>query len=242
MDKFLIMKDNDYIVYGSMYNLSRDDLDVRNVVIACHGFGANRDGETIKAVAEGNPNSVIVSFDWPGHGNSGERLLVKNCIENYELVYDYVIRRFPKANLYAFGSSFGAYITLQVLKIHPEYDIQKAFFKSPAITMEKTFMMLAAGEDVTKYKDTPYVTSSGISVYYDFYEELLESVITPENIIKKPDIFIFHGTEDKLVYLEDILLYDNDNIHIEVLEGAEHSYRGEYLDRLTKKMREEIGN
>ena len=102
--------------------------------------------------------------------------------------------------------------------------------------------MNAAGEDVTKYKDTPYVTSSGISVYYDFYEELLESVITPENIIKKPDIFIFHGTEDKLVFLEDILLYDNDNIHIEVLEGAEHSYRGEYLDRLTRKMREEIGN
>ena len=242
MDNFLIKKENDYIVYGSIYNLESDDLDVRNVVIACHGFGSDRNGETIRALAEGNPNTVIVSFDWPGHGNSDEKLLIKNCLENYELVHDYVIRRFPKANLYLFGSSFGAYMTLQALKEHPEYDAQKAFFKSPAITMDKCFRILSQGEDLTKYREEPYVTSGGIRIYYEFYEELLERAITPENIVRKPEMFAFHGTEDKIVYLEDILEYESENFHVEVLEGAEHSYRGEYFDRLIAKMREVIGN
>ena len=240
MDKFLIKKENDYIVYGSMYNLETDDLDVKNVLIACHGFGSDRNGETIRAIAKGLRNVVIVSFDWPGHGDSDEKLLIKNCMDNYEQAYDYVIRRFPKARLYLFGSSFGAYMTLQFLKKHPDYDVEKLFFKSPAIRMEKIFELLASGEDMTKYENEPYVTSSGVEVYYELYKEMLDIVITPENIINKPEIFIYHGTEDNLSLLEDVLMYQKENIHIEVLEGAEHSYRGEYFDRLINRMKEEI--
>ena len=123
-------------------------------------------------------------------------------------------------------------MTLQFLKKHPDYDVEKLFFKSPAIRMEKIFELLANGEDMTKYEETPYVTSSGIEVYYELYKEMLNIVITPENIIDKPEIFIYHGTEDELSLLEDVLKYQKDNIHIEVLEGAVHSYRGEYFDRL----------
>lgn len=240
MENFLIKKENDSIIYGSIYNLEINDLDVKNIMIACHGFGSSRVGYTVKELANGLKDMVVISFDWPAHGDSDEKLLIKNCMDNYEQVYDYAIRRFPKARVFLFGSSFGGYMTLQFLKRHPDCIIEKVFFKSPAIRMEKIFKLLAKGQDMTAYIDTPYITPEGIGIYYEFYKEMLDIRVTPENIVDKPEIFIYHGSEDDLSLLEDILDYKRDNIHIEVFDGAVHGYRGEYFQRMIDGIKKEI--
>ena len=159
MENFLIKKEDDSIIYGSIYNLEMsnpngeeskathiNDLDVKNIMIACHGFGSSRTRYTIKTLAHGLKDVVVISFDWPGHGDSDEKLLIKNCMDNYEQVYNYAIKRFSKAKVFLFGSSFGGYMTLQFLKKHPECCAEKVFFKSPAIKMEKIFEMIANGD------------------------------------------------------------------------------------------------
>ena len=253
MENFLIKKEDDSIIYGSIYNLEMsnpngeeskathiNDLDVKNIMIACHGFGSSRTRYTIKTLAQGLKDVVVFSFDWPGHGDSDEKLLIKNCMDNYEQVYNYAIKRFSKARVFLFGSSFGGYMTLQFLKKHPECCAEKVFFKSPAIKMEKIFEMIANGEDMTKYSETPYVTPEGIEVYYEFYKEMLDIKITPENIVSKPEIFIFHGTNDKLSLFEDILEYKKDNVHIQVFDGVEHGFRGDHFEKMVEEIRKEI--
>ncbi|MCR5186913.1 MAG: alpha/beta fold hydrolase [Clostridia bacterium] len=253
MENFLIKKENDSIIYGSIFNLEKDssidvenkvdylnDLDVKNIMIACHGFESNRVGYTIKTLAQGLKDVVVIGFDWPGHNDSDEKLLIKNCMSSYEHVYEYTIRRFPKARVFLFGSSFGGYMTLQFLKKHPECSAEKVFFKSPAIKMEKIFEMIASGEDMSKYSETPYVTPKGVEVYYEFYKEMLDIKITPENIVSKPEIYIFHGTDDKLSLYEDILEYNKDNIHVQAFEGVEHGFRGDYFQKMVDGINKEI--
>lgn len=236
-EKIKLKNQDEYTVFVNIYNQNQKDEDVVKVLIACHGFDSNKQGNTITKIVEQTQNEkfVIVSFDWPLHGESEEPLLIKNCIRDFNLIDEYISKRYPNSKKSLFGSSFGAYIILQYLKIYPNKDFEKIFFKSPAIKMEKIFKEVLIGEKFEDFEKKGYTIKNRnktMKITYEFYEELVNMKITPNNIVKDKNIIIFHGTEDDTSLLKDIEEYKLRNIKINKFKGAKHSFKGKYLEEM----------
>lgn len=236
-EKIKLINQDDYTVFVNIYNQNEKDEDVEKILIACHGFDSNKQGGTIAEIVEQSQNDkiVIISFDWPLHGESEEPLLIKNCIRDFYLIYQYIIKRYPNSEKNIFGSSFGAYMILQFLKAYPNTNLKKIFFKSPAIKMEKVFKEVLLEEELESFEKKGYTIKNRnkkMKITYKFYEELLNMKITSDNIVKDKSIIIFHGTEDEVSLPKDIEEYECCNIKIKKLKGAPHSFKGKYLDEM----------
>ena len=240
-EKIKLTNQNKYEVFINIYNQAKTDDDVTKILIACHGFDSNKQGSTIKEIVEKmqKEDIVIISFDWPGHGESKETLLIENCLKNFELINNYIETRYQNSKISLFGSSFGAYMILQYLRKYPNKEFEKIFFKSPAIKMEKIFKEILLEEKFEDFEKRGYTIKNRnkkMKIPYEFYEELMNVKITPDNILKSKDIIIFHGTEDDTSLLKDIEEYEMNNIKINKLNGAKHSFKGKYLEEMIQVM------
>ncbi len=91
-----------------------------NVVIVLHGFGSSKDlksntkfGERLSSKYKGY---AALAFDFPCHGDDArKKLSVEESITYLQLVIDYAKTSLNAKNLYAYGTSFGGYLTLKYL-------------------------------------------------------------------------------------------------------------------------------
>ena len=175
-----IKSKNNYNISASLY-IPNEDID--KIVIACHGFGGDKESSAIKYFAETiyKDNIGLICFDFPGHGQSevnGDKLTISNCINDIEAIETYIKNRFgDKIEINIFATSFGAYITLlKIFTRRTQYN--KIILRAPAIKMDEIFKDTLLREPFEKFKERK-VTTLGFErkmlISYEFYEDLAKT-------------------------------------------------------------------
>lgn len=230
----------------NVYNLKKDKNDVKKIILTCHGFDSSKDSSSINKIVEGfsETDIPIISFDWAGHGNNSEKVTVKNCVNIFKNIENKISNEYPNANIFLYGSSFGAYMILLLLSENFVTNLNKKypfiFLKSPAIKMNEIFKEKLLEEKIENYKKRGYTIKNRnkrMIIPYEFYEELNEHKIEAQNFINSnQNIMIFHGTKDEIASINDSKKLECDNIKIMELIGAPHSFKGKYLNSMIKEM------
>lgn len=227
-----------YNIFVNIYNQFDTDLNVKNVFIICHGFDSKKDGGTTQYLVNHLKDYVLVSFDFPMHGESMDSLTFENCIEYLKIVDEYVRNKYKNASISLFGTSFGAFVILNYLK-NNNNKYNHIILKSPAINMEKIFREILINEDIESYKKRGYTIKNRnkvMEIPYSFYESLIKERITVQNIEKNRKIIIFHGYCDDVALFDDLKSFVLPNIEINVLDGAKHSFSDDELSIIIKKI------
>lgn len=224
-----IKSKNNYNISASLY-IPNEDID--KIVIACHGFGGDKESSAIKYLAETiyKDNIGLICFDFPGHGQSevnGDKLTISNCINDIEAIETYIKNRFgDKIEINIFATSFGAYITLlKIFTRRTQYN--KIILRAPAIKMDEIFKDTLLREPFEKFKERK-VTTIGFErkmlISYEFYEDLAKNKII-DLYNSNQYILIIQGTEDDVAPIKDtkeFLSLDPNNIELYEIDGADH--------------------
>ena len=203
-----------------------------NAVLVClHGFAGDKYSSVIQALAEALvPKSVsVITFDWPGHGKSpvnGKSLTIENCLFDLDLV----IQKKRKANhpIYLFATSFGAFIGLNYLALHPS-TFSKVVLRSPALNMPRTYRSFLTDEDVHNLEKGGTVNKGferPLQLGKRFIEDLFHhSLVGDEYPIGVPGLII-QGDKDDVVDPHDSVEFaKNNGLRLHMVEGADHRYK-----------------
>lgn len=206
-------------------------IDCENIVIACHGFGGDKESSAITLLAnkiKGDKIGVI-TFDFPGHGKSeveADKLILDNCISDLETIEEYARSKFPNAKIGIFATSFGAYITL--LKINRNgHQYASIVLRAPAICMDKILKNAILTESIEKYKEKGYAIlgyDREMKVPYKYYEELLNNKLF-DIYSANEEMLAIQGTKDDMAPIEDTIRFiaeKNTKANLIKIEGADH--------------------
>lgn len=209
---------------------------ITQVIIACHGFGGDKESSAILLLAKSltKNNICVIAFDFPGHGTSktdGHDFSVKNCINDVNDVENYVRVNYKEAKIGFFATSFGAYVLM--LKLNQSKNIyDKIVLRCPALNMRKTFEENILKEDLNEFlkrRETLLGYERKIVITKDFYQELIDNDIFKE-YDNKNNILIIHGTKDDMAPIDFSVKLTNkfkDRIKLCKIEGANHRFKGE---------------
>ena len=204
---------------------------VKKIIIACHGFGGDKESSTIKDLAEEMvlKNIAVITFDFPAHGESkldGKELTIENCIYNINTVYRYS-KKF-NAPISLFATSFGAYVNLiNIARNNNEF--QEIVLRSPAIEMAKILKEVLLKESFSKYKENGYTIlgfERKMKIPYSFYEELLNNNINKiYDNIEIPKMHIIQGNKDEIAMIEDTSKFvenHKNQIELNIIDNGDH--------------------
>lgn len=209
---------------------------VEKVIIACHGFGGDKESSAIEALGKKliNSNILVVAFDFPAHGESnisGKNFTIENCINDLITVEEYIKNKYPKIPIGIFATSFGAYIALlKINKFSNEYF--KIVLRAPAICMDEIFRNSILREDMEQFKKRGYTTlgyEKELIVTYNYYQELIDNKLF-EKYTKNEELLIIQGTNDDIAPIEDSIRFINTKNTkgiIEKIIGADHRMKKE---------------
>ena len=208
---------------------------VKKVIIACHGFGGDKESSTITDLAEEMilKNIAVITFDFLAHGESkldGKELTIENCIDN---IYRYS-KKF-NAPISLFATSFGAYINLiNIARNNNEF--QEIVLRSPAIEMAKILKEVLLKESFSKYKENGHTIlgfERKMKIPYSFYEELLNNNINKiYDDIEIPKIHIIQGNKDEIAIIEDTIKFVENHkkqIELNIIDKGDHRMKSPEL-------------
>jgi len=200
---------------NSGYNISCSEHISENnstVIIAMHGFAGDKTSGCIKKLQETmhNCNIGLITFDWPAHGESevdGNNLTISNCLNDLKTVYDYVKNKVPMANIVAFATSFGGYITMLYNSIYPK-KFNKIILRAPAINMYRVLMNNVIDDKmILSLKNNGYFDfgfERMMKVNKDFVSELHQKDVSSLYREKQClNVYIIHGSNDDIVPISD---------------------------------------
>lgn len=221
-----------------------------NIIIACHGFGGDKESSAITLLADKIKKDKIgvITFDFPGHGKSeveADKLTLDNCISDLETVEEYARSQFLNAKIGIFATSFGAYITL--LKINRNgHRYASIVLRAPAICMDEILKNAILTESIEKYEEKGYAIlgyDREMKVSYKYYKELLDNKLF--NIYNaNEEMIIIQGTKDDMAPIEDTIRFieeKNTKANLIKIEGADHRMKKEgELDKAINSARKYI--
>jgi len=209
---------------------------VEKIIIACHGFGGDKESSAIELLAQKliNNNILVIAFDFPAHGEStasGEKFILKNCINDLIAVEGYIKQEYPQVPIGIFATSFGAYITL--LKINKySNNYFSIVLRAPAICMDEIFVNSIMRENMQEFKKRGYTVlgyEKELIVPYQYYEDLTNNKLF-DIYNKNEELLIIQGTKDDMAPINDSIKFlENINTKgkIEKIEGADHRMKKE---------------
>lgn len=213
----------------------QDLKNIRNVVIACHGFGSNKDTGSAEKLAERmltkHKGCAMVTFDWPSHGNDvKKKLTLADCDAYLTLVIDYVREKYQPQGLCCHAVSFGGYLILKYIAEHGS-PFRRIALRCPAVPMydalTQTIMEAGDQELLEKGKEVSVGFDRKILIGQPFLDELLGNDLRKLDYLDwAEDILIIHGTKDETVSYEAVRAFAEEQL-IEFLsvEGADHRFR-----------------
>ena len=244
------IQERDRSISGNIFNLTQEKGKVKKLILACHGFDSSKDSSSIVKIAEvfEETNIPLISFNWPGHGDSQEEITLEGCFQVLRKVEETIEKNFPNASIYLYGSSFGGYVILQYLQQNLSFNEKKiekyVFLKSPAIKMNEILQNILIDETMDVFQNRGYTVkerNKKMVIPYKFFEELCENRIDEGTIKRiKKQMIIFHGTSDETASFEAVRNLESDNVEINELKHAKHSFKGEFLEKMAIKMKEII--
>ena len=179
------------------------------VVIVCHGFGSSKSSLMVQALERYLPErgTGVFAFDLPAHGESPVwDLRVTWCMDDLAAVEEQIRARAPGVRLGYFGSSFGAFTTLNSLAAFPHAG-KKAFLRSSAVVMHRlvdTWVDEAARREMAEkgyfVPDYDYVREMRVTPL--FLEELAAHNVFKTYRKGEAELFMVHGGRDSVAPVE----------------------------------------
>lgn len=213
-----------------------NDEKINKMIIACHGFGGDKESSAIILLSKSltNHNIGVITFDFPGHGISetdGYEYTVKNCVEDINDVEKYVEQTFLNIEVGFFATSFGAYaVLLKINKTEKKYN--SVVLRCPALDMKNIFLKSILKISYKEFMEKGICVlgfERNIIITKKYYEELLKNDIF-KMYNKENDILIIHGTNDNIAPISDSIKFQNkfkDEVKLYKIEGADHRFKKE---------------
>ena len=213
----------------------QDMKNIRRVVVFFHGFGGHKDNGAAEKFAERlitkHKNCALVTFNWPSHGDDVKKSLhLKDCTDYFSIVVSHIREKFQTEELYAYGTSFGGYLTLKCI-FEQGNPFRKIVLRCPAVNMYDvlTATIMSSGdlEKLKKGKDIPVGFDRKILIGQSFLDDLKQNDIQTRDYLDfAEDILILHGTADEVVPFDASAAFaDNNLIEFLPIEGADHRFR-----------------
>ncbi|WP_338978796.1 alpha/beta hydrolase [Fusobacterium polymorphum] len=180
---------------------------MKNVVIYIHGkYGTAEEAEYYKKFFN---EADIIDFKYTSEYPWDFQKEFSNFIEN-------IYAKYKKISIIA--NSIGAYFTMLSLT---NKNIEKAFFISPIVDMEKLITDMMVSENITEeelYKKKEIKTSFGEILSWDYLTFARKNPIE-WNI----STYILYGENDDLTSYETILNFTNKSkANLTIMKGGEH--------------------
>ena len=180
---------------------------MKNVVIYIHGkYGTAEEAEHYKKIFN---EADIIGFEYTSEYPWDFQKEFSNFIDN-------IYTKYKKISIIA--NSIGAYFTMLSLT---NKNIEKAFFISPIVDMEKLITDMMVSENITEkelYKKKKIKTSFGEILSWDYLTFARKNPIE-WNI----PTYILYGENDDLTSYETILNFTNKSkANLTIMKGGEH--------------------
>ena len=198
---------------------------MKNVVIYIHGkYGTAEEAEYYRKFFN---ETDIIGFEYTSEYPWDFQKEFSNFIEN-------IYAKYKKISIIA--NSIGAYFTMLSLT---NKNIEKAFFISPIVDMEKLITDMMFLENITEeelYKKKKIKTSFGETLSWDYLTFARKNPIE-WNI----PTYILYGEKDDLTSYETILNFTNKSkANLTIMKGGEHWFHTdeqiEFLDNWIKNI------
>lgn len=180
---------------------------MKNVVIYIHGkYGTAEEAEHYKKFFK---EADVIGFEYTSEYPWDFQKEFSNFINN-------IYTKYKKISIIA--NSIGAYFTMLSLT---NKNIEKAFFISPIVDMEKLIIDMMVSENITEeelYKKKEIKTSFGETLSWDYLTFARKNPIE-WNI----PTYILYGENDDLTSYETILNFTNKSkANLTIMKGGEH--------------------
>lgn len=198
---------------------------MKNVVIYIHGkYGTAEEAEHYKKIFN---EADIIGFEYTSEYPWDFQKEFSNFIDN-------IYTKYKKISIIA--NSIGAYFTMLSLT---NKNIEKAFFISPIVDMEKLITDMMFLKNITEeelYKKKKIKTSFGETLSWDYLTFARKNPIE-WNI----STYILYGENDDLTSYETILNFTNKSkANLTIMKGGEHWFHTdeqiEFLDNWIKNI------
>ena len=198
---------------------------MKNVVIYIHGkYGTAEEAEHYKKIFN---EADIIGFEYTSEYPWDFQKEFSNFIDNIYIKY-------KKISIIA--NSIGAYFTMLSLT---NKNIEKAFFISPIVDMEKLITDMMFLENITEkelYKKKKIKTSFGETLSWDYL-----TFVRKNPIEWNVPTYILYGEKDNLTSYETILNFTNKSkANLTIMKGGEHWFHTdeqmEFLDNWIKNI------
>lgn len=226
--------------------------DIKRVFVYCHGFAGHKDNRAAarfaeKAIAK-NKDIALVIFNWPCHGDDvKKKLQLSDCDEYLTLVLEYVKEQYAPSKLYAYATSFGAYMVLRYIKQFAN-PFDRIILRCPAVNMYEVLTEIVMNPEelelLEKNKPVQVGFDRKIEMNLPFLADVKASnVCEMEFIDFADDILIIHGTKDEIIPIDLVKDFADENvIECIVVENADHRFQHQtHMDYATKVVLEFIG-
>ena len=180
---------------------------MKNVVIYIHGkYGTAKEAEYYKKFFN---KADVIGFEYTSE-------YPWDFQEEFSIFIDDIYTKYKKISIIA--NSIGAYFTMLSLT---NKNIEKAFFISPIVDMEKLITDMMVSENITEeelYRKKEIKTSFGETLSWDYLTFVRKNPIE-WNI----PTYILYGENDDLTSYETILNFTNKSkANLTIMKGGEH--------------------
>lgn len=208
---------------------------VCTAVLFGHGFGGHKDNRAAARFArrllEKNKAAVLMTFDWPGHGEDARKTLrLEDCMHYLRLAVTWLRERFPQAELFAYATSFGGYLFLKYLSENAN-PFRRIALRCPAVNMFGVLTRAILSEDdqkrLARGKPVPVGFDRKVEIDAAFLESLRASDLRARDYLElAEDLLILHGTGDEIVPFAEVEAFAEQNlIEFIPVEGADHRFQ-----------------
>ena len=198
---------------------------MKNVVIYIHGkYGTAEEAEHYKKIFN---EADIIGFEYTSEYPWDFQKEFSNFIDN-------IYTKYKKISIIA--NSIGAYFTMLSLT---NKNIEKAFFISPIVDMEKLITDMMVSENITEeelYKKKEIKSSFGETLSWDYL-----TFVRKNPIEWNVPTYILYGEKDNWTSYETILNFTNKTkANLTIMKGGEHWFHTdeqmEFLDNWIKNL------
>lgn len=206
--------------------------EVKNVIIAIHGFAGDKDSSVIEAFAKKFDNTtLVVSFDLPCHGEDKmNKLDLYECLNYLSTIIEYIEEQYRELPISIFATSFGAYLFLNYLK-NTKYVFNNIVLRAPAIFMDKVLINSILKDHNISLND---LSSNGVNLGYSkeifvdkkFVQDLKNNSL--KNCIYSQHINIIQGDRDEVVNVKENESFYKSNFKdytLYYIKGADHRFK-----------------
>lgn len=205
------------------------------VVIFCTGFGGHKDNRAAEKFAERLLSkykaTALVTFNWPCHGDDvKKKLCLADCEAYLELVLSHVKEHFQPEALYAYATSFGAYVLLKYLS-EKGNSFEKIALRCPAVNMYELLSQKIMTQDdllrLQKGKEVFIGFDRKVPVNQTFLNELRQNDSRQRDFLDyAEDMLIVQGTKDEIAPCEEAATFaENNLIDFIPVPDADHRFQ-----------------